>query len=77
MGDGSIEVMAWSVGEKDWMQRAAYNVRSSPAVKRALCEQYHDWAPELLGLIKDGSDKVMPRSLYMIPVGFDGHIGLV
>lgn len=36
----------------------------------ALCEQYHDWAPELLGLIKDASDKVMTRSLYMLPVSY-------
>lgn len=70
LGDGSINVMAWSVRDEDWMQHVAYDLHSGPAVKRAIREQYHDWAPELLNLVQDASDHVTPRSLYMLPVGY-------
>lgn len=71
MGDGSINVYAWSVRDEDWMQNSGYDVNDGAAAKRAIREEFADWAPELVRFTQDADDRtVVPRSLYMLPVGF-------
>ena len=39
-------------------------------VKTALLEEYADWAGELQDLVRCADDDVLPRPLYMLPVGY-------
>ncbi|CAF9909298.1 MAG: hypothetical protein HETSPECPRED_008928 [Heterodermia speciosa] len=68
MGDGNIYVGTWSRRAKEWS--SAYDVKDPKQVKRMAAEEYHDWAPELVKFTQVANeDKMIPRSLYMLPVG--------
>ena len=70
MGNGSIYVSIWSVRGKNWMQEAGYDVSDGKAVKKALTEEYKNWDGRLLKLIQAAdAESVIPRSLFMLPVG--------
>jgi len=71
MGDGSLNCSQWSVTPEDWQKHVNYDIKDAEAVKTAMLEKVHDWAPGLRaaieGLDKDHFD---PWSLYMLPVDF-------
>lgn len=69
-GDGSFIVYATSARDEHWMKDCGYDVNNVVDAKRALREEYHDWAGPLLKLIQVADQKdLTPRSLYMLPVG--------
>jgi 2-polyprenyl-6-methoxyphenol hydroxylase-like FAD-dependent oxidoreductase len=69
MGDGSIYVSVWCVRDGKWMEDSGYDVWNGKAVKEALCGEFRDWSPKVVGLIQAADDdKVTPRSLFMLPV---------
>ena len=69
MSDGSLSVSIWGVRGEDWMRTAGYDVSDGKAVKKALMEEYRNWDARLLQLIQAAdSNKVTPRSLFMLPV---------
>jgi len=45
MGDKSLYVSVWRVGNEDWMETSGYDVHDGPAVKKALSKEYRDWDP--------------------------------
>lgn len=69
-GDGSFIVYATSARDEHWMKECGYDVNNVVDVKRALKEEYHDWAEALLKLTQVANQKdLTPRSLYMLPIG--------
>ena len=70
MGDGSITVGTWSQKAENWTKSIPYDLKDPLQVKKMVAEEYHDWAPELLKLTQVVNEEHMiPRSLYMLPVG--------
>ena len=70
LGDGSLNIGAWSVRSENWMTTSGHNVHDPKAMKEYMAKDYHDWAPELLKITQVADDDNMTaRSLYMLPVG--------
>ena len=69
-GDGSLIMYATSARDEDWMKTCGYDVHDPLATKRALLEEYSDWADPLKNLLHAANEKdATPRSLYMLPIG--------
>lgn len=69
-GDGSFIVYATSVRKEDWMKTCGYDIYDATEVKRALAEEYSDWAEPLVKLTQVANEKdLTPRSLYILPIG--------
>ncbi|MCJ1230235.1 hypothetical protein MMC12_006907 [Toensbergia leucococca] len=69
LGDGSINIGAWSLRGEGWMKECGYDPQDASATKEVICKEYDDWAPELLELVQQAEGDVAPRSFYMLPVG--------
>lgn len=69
MGDGSLNIGTWGLAPADWREKCGYDVQNGAAVKEATLEQYRDWDPRLLSLLKNAEDEVIPRDFYMLPIG--------
>lgn len=69
MGDGSINISTWSVRPRDWQKTCGYDVHDAIAVKEACRKEYADWDPRLVAFTQVAEDHVVPRDLFMLPVG--------
>ena len=69
MGDGSINIGTWSVRPKDWQKTCGYDVHDAAATKAACRDGYADWDTRLLAFTQVSEDHVVPRDLYMLPIG--------
>jgi 2-polyprenyl-6-methoxyphenol hydroxylase-like FAD-dependent oxidoreductase len=69
MGDGSLSVTTWSRIPEDWRKECGYDVHDARATKEACLQEYADWDPRLVSLTQCAEDHVVPRDLYMLPVG--------
>jgi 2-polyprenyl-6-methoxyphenol hydroxylase-like FAD-dependent oxidoreductase len=67
MGDGSLNIGTWAVRSEDWKDQ--YDVHNAFAVKEAHRKEYADWDPRLVAFTQDAEDHVVPRDLYMLPIG--------
>jgi 2-polyprenyl-6-methoxyphenol hydroxylase-like FAD-dependent oxidoreductase len=73
-GDGSIRAYAVGHRPENWVKGSKDLDFSKPEeVRASLLKDYQNWAPELQAFIKDfdldKGDEIIPRSLYMLPVG--------
>ncbi|KAL9096303.1 MAG: hypothetical protein Q9165_001300 [Trypethelium subeluteriae] len=69
MGSGEISVSSWAVQPENWLEENNLDVRNAGACKAALRERYVGWDPRLVDLTQKADDLIMPRSLFMLPVG--------
>ncbi|KAM0719677.1 hypothetical protein Q7P37_003808 [Cladosporium fusiforme] len=69
MGDGSINVGTWAVRSESWQEDCDYDVQDAKATKAACLRDYSDWDPRLVDFTQRAEDHVVPRNLYMLPVG--------
>ena len=70
LSEGSIYVTEWSIRRQDWVREVGYDPRNGEEVKAALRKEYRDWSPEVRELLQAvDEDKIMPRALFMLPVG--------
>lgn len=69
-GDGTIIVAAYGKREEDWKETCGYNLYAASEVKKAIREEFKDWAEPLVALtqVADESD-FTARSLYILPPG--------
>lgn len=69
-GDGTIIVYASGRREEDWKETCGYDLHNASEVKRAIREEFKDWAEPLIKLtqVADDSD-LTARSLYVLPPG--------
>ena len=69
-GDGSFIVYAMTVRDEHWMKTCGFDVHNPAEVKKAVAEEFGDWAEPLLKITQVANTKdVTPRSLYMLPIG--------
>jgi 2-polyprenyl-6-methoxyphenol hydroxylase-like FAD-dependent oxidoreductase len=69
MGEGSINIATWGVRPKDWQKTCSYDVHDAAATKEACKKEYADWDSRLVAFTQVAEDSVVPRDLFMLPVG--------
>ena len=69
-GDGTIIVYASGPRDEDWKKTCGYDLYNASEVKKAIKEEFNDWAEPLVKLtqVADDSD-FTSRSLYTLPPG--------
>ncbi|KAI9039846.1 FAD-dependent oxidoreductase [Aspergillus affinis] len=65
MGDRSIQVAVYSPQEESW----AKEMRVKKPSREDICQEYDDWAPELLEMVRKTEGDMRIMALYMLPVG--------
>jgi 2-polyprenyl-6-methoxyphenol hydroxylase-like FAD-dependent oxidoreductase len=70
MGDGSLSIGTWSRRPATWRGDCGYDVHDAKATKEACLGDYADWDRRLVAYTQRAEDCVVPRDLYMLPVGF-------
>ncbi|KAI9686454.1 MAG: hypothetical protein M1820_010627 [Bogoriella megaspora] len=71
MGEGCITVSAWGHKPENWVKEAQLDTTDLDACKEFLNKEYHDWDPRLQKLILKADGEVIPRNLYMLPIGHE------
>jgi 2-polyprenyl-6-methoxyphenol hydroxylase-like FAD-dependent oxidoreductase len=71
MGDGSLSISTWSRRPATWRDDCGYDVYDAKATKEACLRDHADWDPRLVAYTQRAEDHVVPRDLYMLPVGFE------
>lgn len=69
LGDGSINVYTVLPWPEDWKEKSQFDFHDTEAIRSTLLEEFKDWHPELLDLVRHGQEPE-PRPLYMLPVGW-------
>ncbi|GGH50873.1 oxidoreductase [Paenibacillus silvae] len=67
-GDGRIKVYASFKVEQDWLDTIRND--KPQEMKAKLLELFHDWNESLQNYIRYAEDVILPRRIYMLPVGF-------
>ncbi|MFC5451266.1 FAD-dependent oxidoreductase [Paenibacillus aestuarii] len=68
-GDGRIKVYASFRADRDWLDTCGIPFEQPEEAKRRLLEHFAGWDPMLLNYIRCAGDTLMPRRIYMLPVG--------
>lgn len=69
-GDGTIIVYASGKREEDWKKTCGYDIHSASEVKKAIREEFKDWAEQLVKFTQVADEiDFTTRSLYMLPPG--------
>jgi len=69
-GDGRIKVYVSFEAERDWLETCGIPFDQPVEAKRRLLELFSDWDDTLKNYIRYAEDAVLPRRIYMLPVGF-------
>ncbi|WP_239617975.1 FAD-dependent oxidoreductase [Cohnella mopanensis] len=69
-GDGRIKVYASFEAERDWLETCGIPFDQPAEAKRRLLEMFNDWDDTLKNYFRYAEDAVLPRRIYMLPVGF-------
>lgn len=67
-GNGRIKVYASFKVERDWLDHIRND--NPQEMKAKLLELFHDWNESLQNYIRYAEDSILPRRIYMLPVGF-------
>lgn len=68
-GDGRIKVYLSFRAERDWLDTCDIPFNQPKEAKRKLLQYYSDWDEQLKNYIHCSNDKMIPRRIYMLPVG--------
>ncbi|KIW74637.1 hypothetical protein Z517_11407 [Fonsecaea pedrosoi CBS 271.37] len=82
LGNNSIRVYAGVRQPEEWLEKCGIDWSSPVTARQKLVEQYYaDCGDELKQAILDANDKLIPRRMWMLPVGFrwrcDGGVTLL
>lgn len=69
-GDGRIKVYASFEAERDWLETCGILFDQPAEAKRRWLELFSDWDDMLKNYIHYAEDTMLPRRIYMLPVGF-------
>ncbi|EXJ67155.1 uncharacterized protein A1O5_09802 [Cladophialophora psammophila CBS 110553] len=79
LGNDSIRVYAGVRQPEDWLEKCGIDWSSPVEARRGLVEKYYaDCSDDLKRAILDANDKLVPRRMWMLPVGFrwKSHVGV-
>jgi 2-polyprenyl-6-methoxyphenol hydroxylase-like FAD-dependent oxidoreductase len=72
-GDESIRCYAVAHQPESWIKQSGIDFNDADQVRQYLLKEYEAWSPDLKRVITgcnlDQGDEVIPRALYMLPVG--------
>lgn len=69
-GDGRLKVYASFEAERDWLETCGIPFDRPEEAKRRLLELFGDWEASLQNYIRYAEGALLPRRIYMLPVGF-------
>ncbi|MFF2090675.1 FAD-dependent oxidoreductase [Paenibacillus sp. NPDC058174] len=69
-GDGRIKVYASFKAERSWLETSGISFDQPQEAKEQLLEIFHDWDEQLKDYIRFAEDAILPRRIYMLPIGF-------
>ncbi|OAP58851.1 hypothetical protein AYL99_06148 [Fonsecaea erecta] len=71
LGNNSIRVYAGVRQPEDWLETCGIDWTSPDIAREKLIEQYYsNCSDDLKRVIRDANDKLVPRKMWMLPVGF-------
>jgi len=68
-GDGRIKVYASFQADREWLDTCGIPFDQPEEAKRRLLTHFEGWYPMLLNYIRCAGDTLLPRRIYMLPVG--------
>ncbi|MCM3626899.1 FAD-dependent monooxygenase [Paenibacillus glycanilyticus] len=68
-GDGKIKVYLTFTAEQSWLDTCGIPFDQPKEAKRQLLDYFGDWSEELQNYIRLSEELVLPRRIYMLPVG--------
>ncbi|SFJ30474.1 2-polyprenyl-6-methoxyphenol hydroxylase [Paenibacillus sp. UNC496MF] len=69
-GDGRIKVYASFKAERHWIEESGIRADQPQEAKKQLLKIFKDWDESLQNYIRYAEDSILPRRIYMLPVGF-------
>lgn len=69
-GNGAIKVYASLKVEKDWLNTCGIQFNEFEKAKESILTLFNDWDEELKNYIRYAEDTILPRRIYMLPIGF-------
>lgn len=69
-GDGRIKVYASLMVERNWIETCGIPFNQPKEAKDRLLELFSDWDDQLKNYIRYAEDAIIPRRIYMLPIGF-------
>jgi 2-polyprenyl-6-methoxyphenol hydroxylase-like FAD-dependent oxidoreductase len=69
-GDGRIKVYVSFKADRNWIEESGIKADQPQEAKTMLLEMFKDWDEPLQNYIRYAVDTVLPRRIYMLPVGF-------
>lgn len=69
-GDGRIKVYVSFKAERNWIEESGIRAVPPLEAKTQLLDIFKDWDESLQKYIRYAEDSVLPRRIYMLPVGF-------
>lgn len=69
-GDGRIKVYVSLIAEKNWLETCGIPFDQAKVAKARLLELFSDWDDQLKNYIRYAEASIIPRRIYMLPVGF-------
>jgi 2-polyprenyl-6-methoxyphenol hydroxylase-like FAD-dependent oxidoreductase len=69
LGNGSLNVSTWGTHPEDYIKTFDGKTEDSEFVKTKLRKEYENWNPQLLQIIEVADGPIVPRNLYMLPIG--------
>ncbi|RUS46863.1 NAD(P)/FAD-dependent oxidoreductase [Cohnella sp. AR92] len=68
-GDGRIKVYLSFRADRDWLDTNGIPLDQPAEAKRMLLNYFDDWDDKLKNYIRYAGDRIIPRRIYMLPVG--------
>ncbi|GIO30328.1 oxidoreductase [Paenibacillus albilobatus] len=69
-GDGRIKVYASLKVDREWLDTIGIGSENPQDAKAKLLELFQDWDESLKNYIRYAAEAVLPRRIYMLPIGF-------
>ncbi|MBH8605185.1 NAD(P)/FAD-dependent oxidoreductase [Thermoactinomyces sp. CICC 10522] len=69
-GNGTIKVYVGLKVNRDWLDRCGIPFNKPKKAKEAILDLFGDWDEQLKNYIRYAEDTIIPRRIYMLPVGF-------
>jgi 2-polyprenyl-6-methoxyphenol hydroxylase-like FAD-dependent oxidoreductase len=69
-GDGRIKVYVSFLADREWLDTSGIKSDQPQEAKEKMLALFADWDDELKNYIRYAEDAVLPRRIYMLPVGF-------